>query len=247
MDFFARMWDILSQNWPMFLRGTGTTLLVSLLGTIIGLIIGMLVGIVRTIPESKNKVSNIFLKIVKALLNAYIQVFRGTPMIVQATLFYFGLQQFFDINMSPMTASFFVVSINTGAYLAEVVRGGINSIDKGQFEAAHALGMNHFQTMVNVVLPQAFKNIIPAVGNEFIVNIKDTSVLNVISLNELFFATKSIAGSNFLYFESYLITSIIYLTLTLGVAGILHLLERRLSGPKSYNKLSTSIILKSSN
>lgn len=247
MEFFKSMWEILSQNWPMFLEGTGTTLLVSLLGTIIGLIIGMVVGIIRTIPASNKKASNILLSIIKGLLNAYIQIFRGTPMIVQATLFYFGLQQFFDINMSPMTAAFFVVSINTGAYLAEVVRGGINSIDKGQFEACHALGMNHFQTMVNVVLPQAFKNIIPAVGNEFIVNIKDTSVLNVISLNELFFVTKSIAGGNFLYFESYLITSLIYLALTLGVAGLLHLLERKLSGPKSYEKISQSNVFKSSN
>lgn len=234
MSFLTRMWDIFSDNYDMFLTGTITTIVISLIGTIVGLLIGMLVGIIRTIPEGKNKDLNFILKLIKALLNAYVQVFRGTPMIVQATLLYFGLQQFAGINFTPMAAAFIVVSINTGAYMAEVVRGGIISIDKGQFEAAQALGMNHFQTMVNVVLPQAFRNIIPAVGNEFIVNIKDTSVLNVISVNELFFATKTIVGTNYLYFETYLISCIIYLVLTLGIAYLLHLLERKLRGSDSY-------------
>ena len=168
-------------------------------------------------------------------------------MIVQSVLVYFGLLQFAGINLSPMQAAFLVVSVNTGAYLSEVVRGGINSIDKGQFEAARSLGMNHYQTMTQVILPQAIKNIIPAIGNEFIVNIKDTSVLNVIAVNELFFTTKSIVGGNLMYFETYLITSIIYLTLTLSIASFLNFVERKLADPNSYVKTGKTDVMKSAN
>lgn len=244
LGFFAEMKDIFLKNKEGFLRGTGITILISLIGTLIGLLIGMLIGIVKTVPQVNHNLGNILLSLVKGILNIYVQVLRGTPMIVQSMLLYFGLLQFAGIDLKPLTAAFIVVSINTGAYMAEVVRGGINSIDKGQFEACQALGMGHFQTMRYVVLPQAFKNIIPSVGNEFIVNIKDTSVLNVISVSELFFTTKSIAGANLKYFETYLITSAIYLILTLSIAGLLHLLERKLRGSDSYEK---SNVFKSAN
>ncbi|WP_311488234.1 amino acid ABC transporter permease, partial [uncultured Helcococcus sp.] len=149
---------------------------------------------------------------------------------------------FFDINTSPMASAFIIVSINTAAYMAEVVRGGINAIDKGQVEAAKALGMNHRQTMIYIILPQVFKNIIPNVGNEFIVNIKDTSVLNVISVNELFFTTKSIAGANFRFFQTYFIASAIYLILTLSITGLLRLLEKKLEGDSSYVKVDHDLL-----
>lgn len=246
MEFLMNMQTIFLNNINGFLRGTFYTILISLIGTFIGLFIGMVIGIVRTIPKSKNRGLNILLIIVKTLMNIYVQVLRGTPMIVQATLFYYGLQQFANIDLSSLNAAFIVVSINTGAYMAEVVRGGIISIDDGQFEAASALGMNHVQTMVNIILPQAFRNIIPAIGNEFIINIKDTSVLNVISVNELFFLTKSIAGGNFMYFETYLITSMIYLILTLSIASILHYVEKRIEGPENYDKNKVNV-LKSTN
>lgn len=246
MEFLMNMQTIFLNNINGFLRGTFYTILISLIGTFIGLFIGMVIGIVRTIPKSKNRGLNILLIIVKTLMNIYVQVLRGTPMIVQATLFYYGLLQFANIDLSSLNAAFIVVSINTGAYMAEVVRGGIISIDDGQFEAASALGMNHVQTMVNIILPQAFRNIIPAIGNEFIINIKDTSVLNVISVNELFFLTKSIAGGNFMYFETYLITSMIYLILTLSIASILHYVEKRIEGPENYDKNKVNV-LKSTN
>ena len=118
--------------------------------------------------------------------------------------------------------------------MAEIVRGGIISVDKGQFEAAEALGMNHIQTMMNVVLPQVIRNILPATGNEFVVNIKDTSVLNVISVNELFFATKSVAGNNFRYFESFFVACILYFIMTFTVTRILRYIEKKLDGPENY-------------
>ena len=244
--FLGDMKNIFVNNIDGFVKGTLITILISLVGTLIGLLIGMFIGIVKTIPEGNNPLLNGLLSIVKWLLNIYVQVLRGTPMIVQSMLFYYGLQQFAGIDLQPLTAAFIVVSINTGAYMAEVVRGGINSIDKGQFEACSALGMSHFQTMRHVVLPQAFRNIIPSVGNEFIVNIKDTSVLNVISVNELFFTTKSIAGANLKYFQTYLITSFIYLMLTLSIAGLLHLLEKKLRGSENY-ELASNDVLKSTN
>ncbi len=245
--FLNNMKTIFIENKSNFLRGTGYTVLISFIGTVLGLVLGLIVGIIRTIPESLKKSKNFVLNIFKALANIYVQVLRGTPMIVQSVLVYFGLLQFAGINLSPMQAAFLVVSVNTGAYLSEVVRGGINSIDKGQFEAARSLGMNHYQTMTQVILPQAIKNIIPAIGNEFIVNIKDTSVLNVIAVNELFFTTKSIVGGNLMYFETYLITSIIYLTLTLSIASFLNFVERKLADPNSYVKTGKTDVMKSAN
>ncbi|GJM80464.1 hypothetical protein HMSSN139_29600 [Paenibacillus sp. HMSSN-139] len=118
--------------------------------------------------------------------------------------------------------------------MAEIVRGGVYSVDKGQFEAAHAIGMTHWQTMRNVVLPQVIRHILPATGNQFIINIKDTSVLNVISVSELYFMTKSIAGNNFRYFESFFVASVLYLIMTLTVTKILQRIEKRLDGPESY-------------
>ncbi len=225
---------IVTENWPMFLRGAGVTLLISIIGTILGSGIGLLIGSIRTIPLPEKGAKKVLLRIVNAILTAYVEFFRGTPMIVQAVVIYYGSAMAFGIDMDRTAAAIFIVSINTGAYTAEIVRGGIISIDKGQFEAAHAIGMNHIKTMLHVVLPQVLRNILPAIGNEFVINIKDTSVLNVISVSELFFQTKSVAGNNFRYFETFTVASIIYLVMTLTVTRILRLIERKLDGPENF-------------
>ena len=225
---------IISNNGPMFIRGAGVTLLISMIGTILGSIIGLLIGVIRTMPMPERGAKKVILKVINVFLSIYIEFFRGTPMIVQAMVIYYGSALAFGINMNRMAAAIFIVSINTGAYMSEIVRGGIVSIDKGQFEAAHAIGMNHIQTMVNVVLPQVIRNILPATGNEFVINIKDTSVLNVISVSELYFETKSIAGNNFRYFESFFVACIIYFIMTFTVTRILRLIERKLDGPDNY-------------
>ncbi|MFR4584709.1 amino acid ABC transporter permease [Clostridium cadaveris] len=226
--------NILKNNWPMFLRGAGMTLLISIIGTLIGTLIGLIVGVVRTIPVPERGAKRSVLKIVNTLLSIYIEFFRGTPMIVQAMVIYYGSAVAFGIDIDRVLAGLFIVSINTGAYMSEIVRGGIISIDKGQFEAAEAIGMNHFQTMTNVVLPQVIRNILPATGNEFVINIKDTSVLNVISVSELYFQTKTISGNNFRYFESFFITCIIYFIMTFTVTRILRAIEKKLDGPENY-------------
>ena len=238
-------WDyivlIIQRYGSWFIEGAAVTMLIALVGTIVGFLIGLLIGILRTIPinkaEKKNSVRQILLKAMNFVLSCYIEVFRGTPMIIQATVIYYGLMEGFQIDLSPLTAGLLVVSINTGAYMAEVVRGGIESIDNGQTEAAHAIGMSHAQTMINVILPQAIRNILPATGNEFIINIKDTAVLNVINVTELFFNTKSVRGAMFRNYEVFLIAAVIYLFLTFTTSRLLRLLEKKMDGPESYNML----------
>ncbi|HOA33219.1 MAG: amino acid ABC transporter permease [Clostridiales bacterium] len=231
----------IAKYWPMFLRGAGITLYISIIGTVIGSVIGLIIGIIRTIPMPEKGLKRIILKIINGLLSAYVEVFRGTPMIVQAMVIYYGSKQALDIDMTPLFAGIFIVSINTGAYMAEIVRGGIISIDRGQFEASYAIGMSHLQTMTKVVLPQVIRNILPATGNEFVINIKDTSVLNVISVTELFFQTKSITGNNFKYFETFFITCVIYFVLTYSVTRILRFIEKKLDGPENYTLLDDEL------
>lgn len=225
---------ILQNNWPMLLRGAGMTLLISIIGTLVGTLIGLIVGVIRTIPIPEKGTKRVFLKIINSILSIYIEFFRGTPMIVQAMVIYYWSAAAFGIDIDRVLAGLFIVSVNTGAYMSEIVRGGIVSIDKGQFEAAQAIGMNHFQTMINVVLPQVVRNILPATGNEFVINIKDTSVLNVISVSELYFQTKTISGNNFRYFESFFISCIIYFIMTFTVTRILRAIEKKLDGPENY-------------
>lgn len=232
--FFEKIIKILTENWPMFLRGAGMTLYISVVSTIIGLIIGLIVGVIRTIPIPERGFRRPVLKVVNWLLSAYIEFFRGTPMMVQAMVIYYGSAEALGINMDRYAAAILIVSINTGAYMSEIVRGGIISIDKGQFEAAHAIGMNHFQTMTYVVMPQVIRNILPATGNEFVINIKDTSVLNVISVSELFFTTKSIAGNTFIFYPPFFIACVLYFVMTFTVTRILRLLEKKLDGPENF-------------
>ena len=234
--FFGWVGFLLEQYGGLFLSGTLTTLLIALTGTLFGFAIGLLVAIVRTIeiPRGMGPVKRAIRKLAHILIGVYIQVFRGTPMIVQAMVIYYGSMQYLGIDMERTAAAILIISINTGAYMAEIIRGGIISVDKGQFEAAHSIGMTHWQTMTTVVLPQAIRNILPSVGNELIVNIKDSSVLNVISVSELFFQAKSAAGTYYKYFEVFFIIAVIYLVLTLTVSRVLRFVEKKMDGPDNY-------------
>lgn len=236
MSFWETVGKITGKYGMMFLEGAGITLLIAITGTLIGFAIGLAIGVVRTIPvDSKSSpVKRFFIKILNFILAAYIEVFRGTPMIVQAVVLFYGLAELSGIVLDRVLAGIIIVSINTGAYMAEIVRGGIVSIDKGQFEAAHSIGMTHRQTMASIVLPQAIRNILPATGNEFVINIKDTSVLNVISVSELFFKTSSIVSNTYQYFPPFFITCVIYFVMTFSVTRILRLVERKMDGPKTY-------------
>lgn len=227
----------------MFLRGAYITLAIAVLSTIIGAFIGFFIGIMHTIPTAKRSVKSVILKVFNFILSVYVEIFRGTPMMVQAMVVFYVLYAY-GIELDRFIAALVVVGLNTGAYMAEIVRGGIVSIDKGQYEAAQAIGMNHFQTMIFVVLPQVARNILPATGNQLVMNIKDTSVLSVISVTELFFQTKSIAGANFKYAESFAIACLIYLIMTFIATRLLRLMEKKLDGPDSYKVENTTAVAK---
>ncbi|WEV43559.1 ABC transporter substrate-binding protein/permease [Lactobacillus sp. ESL0684] len=232
---------MLDQYGGMLINGIGMTLLLAAVGTIAGFFIGLLVGIIRTIPIPKKRSKRWGLKLLDWLLAVYIEVFRGTPMMVQAAVIYYGIAQFWHLNIDRTVAALLIVSINTGAYLAEIIRGGITSTPQGQFEAASALGMTHSQKMWHIILPQAIKNCLPSITNEFIVNIKDTSVLSIISVSELFFVGSTIASQTFKFFPTYLTISAIYLILTFTITRIFNLIEKHLNGKQNYNLMANQV------
>lgn len=243
-DFFGRITYILETRGGSYVSGAINTMVIALVSTFIGCVIGFAIGIVQTIPIHKNDnmIKKILLRVIRFILGAYVEVFRGTPMMVQAMFIYFGSAAVFNINMSMWFAAFFIVSINTGAYMAETVRGGILSIDPGQTEGAKAIGMTHFQTMLYVILPQALRNIMPQIGNNLIINIKDTCVLSVIGIVELFYATKGVAGALYTYFESFTICMVIYFVLTFACSRILRYWEKKMDGNDSYDLATTDTL-----
>lgn len=226
----------LAQKYSnMFLQGMWITLYIAIIGTILGFLLGYFVGIVQDIKISKE--DNVFKKGITHLLKAvciiYVEIFRGTPMIVQAMIIYYGLRQS-GVELSPIVAGIFVTLLNTGAYMAETVRAGINSIDIGQREGAWAMGMSPMKTMFFIVLPQAFKNIIPEMANTFLTNLKMTSVLNVIAVQELFMAAKTAGGNYYKYYEAYLVIAVIYFVLCFTFNRLFVLLEKRMKGRDDY-------------
>ena len=245
MEFFHWVQVILNDYGALLLKGTGVTVLLAIVGTLAGFVIGLLIGVYKTLPIRKEDplLKRVLYKIFNFILSAYIEVFRSTPMMVQATVIFYGVAYLFQIHLNAINAGMFIISINTGAYMAEIVRGGIISVDKGQFEATHSIGMTHFQAMAFVVLPQAIRNIMPALGNQFIINIKDSCVLSVISVTELFFQTKSAAGATFQTFPAYFIACIIYFILCFGITQLLRYLETRMDGADTYTIYGTEPVI----
>ena len=243
-SFWGRILYLLEQYGPSFLKGAGNTMIIAIVGTFFGCVIGFAVGIVQTIPTDKrdSAVKRGLVGILKFIMACYVEFFRGTPMMAQAMFIYFGSSYLFQINMSMWFAAILIVSINTGAYMAETVRGGILSIDEGQTEGAKAIGMTHVQTMVNVILPQALRNIMPQIGNNLIINIKDTCVLSIIGTVELFYTTKGVAGALYTYFESFTIAMVIYFVMTFTCSRLLRLLERKMDGPDNYDLATTDTL-----
>jgi His/Glu/Gln/Arg/opine family amino acid ABC transporter permease subunit len=244
----AGFWDrilFLLQNYGgSLLKGAGTSLLIAFVGTLIGCVIGFIVGIIQTIPVQKGDSlgKRIMLKAVNLVLAVYVEVFRGTPMMVQAMFIFYGIAYLLHYVMGMWFAAFFIVSINTGAYMAETVRGGILSIDAGQTEGAKAIGMNHLQTMLYVILPQALRNIMPQIGNNLIINIKDSCVLSVICVVELFFASKSISGTYYIFFEVFTLAMAMYLIMTVFFSRLLRWLEKKMDGADSYDLATTDTL-----
>ena len=235
MSFFQDVINIVAKYYPQLLSGVGNTMLIALTGTVAGLAIGLLTGIVRTAPFSRNGFVRVLHKILNAVIAVYVEIFRGTPMMVQAMVIYWGYAFASGGSTLPLIPSgILIVSVNTGAYMAEIVSGGIISIDKGQFEGAMSIGMTHSQTMFKVIIPQVMRNILPSVSNEFVINIKDTSVLNVIGVTELYYFAGIIKRQSFETFQTYLVVCVLYFILTFTVTRLLRFVERKLDGNDSY-------------
>ena len=251
MDVLLELGNDVARLWatyaPTYLNGVKNTLILAVIATLFGCIIGLLCGVLNTIPYAPhdNLFKKLTLKLIRALVRVYVEVFRGTPMVLQAVFIYYGLPYFTHNEVSftgysgMWLASIIIVSINTGAYMAESVRGGIISIDPGQTEGAKAIGMTHVQTMVNVILPQAIRNILPQIGNNFIINVKDTSVMFIIGFTEFFAYHRYIVGVNNMYFPSAAIEMIGYLLMTLIASFLLRWLEKRMDGADNYELVQT--------
>ena len=248
MDKFSKLFADILKLWGKYggsyLTGMRNTLVLALVGTVIGCIIGFVCGVLNTIPYTDRDPlpKRVVLKLVRIIVRVYVEVFRGTPMVLQAVFIYYGLPYFTD-NAVKFTniwlAAMIVVSINTGAYMAESVRGGIISIDPGQTEGAKAIGMTHVQTMLNVILPQALRNIMPQIGNNFIINVKDTSVMFIIGFPDFFAAHRAAVGASYLYFPSATVEMVGYLTMTLIASFLLRWVEKRLDGSSDYELVQT--------
>lgn len=216
MDF---RFDLIVDYTPFFLKGLLLTLGLSLAGIVLGTALGLAIGLGKMVKN----------KWVSFPFDLYITFFRGTPLFVQILLIHFGLVPLFTGETEPVTAAILALSLNAGAYIAEIFRAGIQSIDKGQMEAARTLGMTHVQAMRYVILPQAFKRMIPPLGNEFIVLIKESSLAAVIAAPEIMYWGRAMQGQYYRVWEPYLTVAVIYLIITLSLSFLLNRLERRLS------------------
>ena len=243
MEILIQLVSDIGKLWAKYgasyLSGMRSTLILALVATAIGCVIGFICGVLNTIPYAPgdSPVKKFFLKLIRVIVRIYVEVFRGTPMVLQAVFLYYGLPYFTNGATrfeSVWAAAILVVSINTGAYMAESVRGGIISVDPGQTEGAKAIGMTHVQTMLHVILPQALRNIMPQIGNNFIINVKDTSVMFIIGFPEFFAAHRAAVGASYLYFPSATVEMIGYLSMTLIASFLLRWLEKKMDGSSDY-------------
>ena len=228
IEFLSECWQLFVRYDSLYFKGVMNTLWLSLLGTLFGLILGFALSSLRqiTIKKTDTLLMVLWKRLIRGTTYFYIEFVRGTPMVAQAVFLYYGLRQV--IGWTPMVAGLIIVSLNTTAYMAEIIRSGIQSIDRGQSEAAYAIGMTQSQTFIFIILPQAIRNAFPSIGNEFIVNIKDTSMLNVIMVTDLFFHGMSVAGSTYNYAGSMFIIVVLYFIMTFTLTNLLRLIENRL-------------------
>ena len=209
--------DLVTRSFPLLLLGAGVTIQITALSVGFGLVIGVFMGMARL---SK-------MWVIRSFAAVYVDFIRGTPLLVQIFLIYFALPIIIGQRIDPFVAAITACSVNSGAYVAEIFRGGIQSIDKGQMEAGRSLGMTWWQTMRFIILPQAFKRVIPPLGNEFIAMLKDSSLVSVIGFEELTRRGQLIIARTYGSFEIWLTVAFIYLVMTLSISRLVAYLERR--------------------
>ncbi|GAF23872.1 MULTISPECIES: amino acid ABC transporter permease [Shouchella] len=204
--------------FPFLVEGLKLTIIITLVGVFFGSIIGSLVGLM--------KLSRF--KLIKAVAVVFVEVIRGTPLLAQIFFIHFGIPGIFGVRFDPLYTGIFVIAINSGAYIAEIVRGAIQSIDKGQMEAGRSLGLTGTQTMRHIVWPQAVKVMIPPFGNQFVISLKDTSLLSTIAVADLMYQSRTYTGISASYFDTYLLVCLFYLAITIPASILLRYIERRL-------------------
>ena len=225
MSKFEIFWNQFTLGgYKNFLEGLKNTALIALFGLLIGFLLGCIIATVKLIPK-KHPVVDFF----KALCNIYIMVFRGTPMVVQLLLMHFALFPLIGFNIDSVAEAMLIFGMNSAAYMSEMLRSGINAVDKGQMEAGRSLGFGFTATMTRIILPQAIKNILPTLGNEFIALIKETSIVSFIAVMDLTKSFQAIASSTLEYFVPYILLAVVYLVLVMIITWLIRLLERRLS------------------
>ena len=215
---FDFKYSVMWESVPMLLTGVKLTILITIFGLLIGFALGALSGLMKI---SRNIV-------LRKIAGIYIESIRGTPIMVQVMFIYFGLPLALGMRIPPMMAGIAAIAVNSGAYIAEIVRGAFQSIERGQTEAGRSIGLTHFQTMYYVIWPQAFRRMIPPLGNQFIISLKDTSLLVVVGVGELTRTGQEIIASNFRAFEVWLTVAIMYLIMTLSLSRVLNYIEKRM-------------------
>ena len=244
MNLFDDIGYLLKNYYNLYLQGLASTLILAIIGTVVGLGLGMFLGLGKNmkITYRDRWYTKVYKYPIIWFCYAYSAVVRGTPMMVQALIFKYGCQAL-GLNWNAilpgipvldgwLIAGLIVITLNTAAYMGEIIRAGLNGVDRGEIEGARSLGMTSLQTMLTVALPQAIRNSLPTIGNEWIVNIKDSSVLNVIGVTELFFQSGQAVNKNYKFMATYIIIAIMYLILTLLATGLLKLLEMKMDGKK---------------
>ncbi len=207
--------EFLLKYYPFYIEGIKITLLLALLTIIFGTLLGLVICIFKI---SKYK-------ILRAIASIYIEIIRGTPLLVQLIIIHYG----FRINITEITSATVALSINSAAYIAEIIRAGIVSVNKGQMEAARSLGMNHFQSMKLIIIPQAVKNILPALANEFVVLIKESAIVSYIGLADIMYKANQIRSLTYLTLEPLLVAALIYFVITFTISKFIHYFERKLN------------------
>lgn len=218
MTDFEFHWDVVWDSVPTLLLGAKMTVIITVTGLLIGFFLGALFGLMK-ITRSK---------MLRKVAGVYIESVRGTPLMVQVMFLYFGLPLALGMRITPLTAGIVAIAVNSGAYIAEIVRGAVQSINVGQYEAGRSIGLSRRQTMISIIWPQAFKRMIPPLGNQFIISLKDTSLLVVIGVAELTRTGQEIISTNFRAFEVWLTVAIMYLAMTMSISKVLSVTERKL-------------------
>ena len=222
---FEVFWKFFLDNggYNVVIEGLRITLIIAVLGLVIGIIIGTLIATIRVVPKNNGAV-----KVLDALAKLYVNFFRGTPIVVQLLLFYYVLMPLLSINLKSVAVSVIVFGLNSGAYISENMRAGILSVDPGQMEGGRAVGLSYGTTMIKIVIPQAVKNILPTLGNEFISLIKETSVVSFVGATDLYLAFQRIGSNTYDFMVPYLVMAVIYIVMVLVISTLIKIMERSL-------------------